>query len=92
MGKMKDYNTQVNFGDKLYIITRNDLIPGSQMAQVIHAYREFIEEHTESEKLWYEKSNHICVLAVKNLLELEKLERKAEQRNIVYSSFIIYIR
>lgn len=51
-------------GDKLYVVVRNDLKPGQQLAQAIHAKDEFAQKFPDINKAWYEQSNFICVLQV----------------------------
>lgn len=73
--------------DKLYLITRDDLVPGSQAVQAMHAARQFQAEHSEIEQRWFNSSNHLCFLSVPSVQDLEKLVRKAERRGVLYSTF-----
>lgn len=73
--------------DKLYIVTRRDLKPGAQIAQSLHAFREFIEQHKEIENNWYNSSNHIVILATRDELELYHLIDRLNLDNIKYSTF-----
>jgi peptidyl-tRNA hydrolase len=73
---------------KLYVVVRNDLGPGQQMAQAIHAFREFGERFSESEADWYRQSNHICVLQVKNAEELIELKTRAGRQGIKSAWFL----
>jgi hypothetical protein len=50
--------------DKLYLITRADLIPGSQAVQACHAARQFAADYPEIEREWFERSNYLAFLAV----------------------------
>jgi peptidyl-tRNA hydrolase len=50
--------------DKLYVIVRNDLRPGMQIAQACHAMRAFVEAHPEAERSWHDASNNLVVLQV----------------------------
>ncbi len=84
---METEHTQVNNGDKLYIVTRQDLRPGSQIAQALHAFREFIADHSELENDWYKNSNYIAILAAKNEEELVKLIQRMEKKKIRFSVF-----
>ena len=52
--------------DKLYIITRQDMSPGYQGVQSIHAAFQFAAEHPEKWKSWFEKSNYLAFLAAKD--------------------------
>jgi peptidyl-tRNA hydrolase len=72
---------------KLYVVVREDLSPGSQMAQSLHAFREFVEYHPEIEKEWYKTSNTIVILGCKNESELVQLRLDAIARNIKFSIF-----
>lgn len=72
---------------KLYIVVRNDLGPGAQIAQSVHAFREFIEEHRETEKTWYQESNTIVILAVKDEPELKSLMATCSDLRLPCSSF-----
>lgn len=72
---------------KLYIITREDLFPGQQLAQSIHAARQFAADFPEIEKQWFEQSNTIVCLSVKNLFSLWELIDKAQRHNVKVSYF-----
>lgn len=74
-------------GDKLYVVVRNDLPPGVQLAQAIHAKDEFAMQFPDINKAWYEQSNYICVLQVENEETLDALMDKAWYSNIKYSCF-----
>lgn len=79
--------SQVKSGDKLYVITRNDLSPGQQAVQSIHAAIQFAHEHFDINKCWFEQSNYLGLLSVNNEDELHKLIDKALQNNIRLSIF-----
>jgi peptidyl-tRNA hydrolase len=72
---------------KLYLITRKDLTPGAQMAQVVHVMREFVEDFPKIEKHWYKSSNTVVILSVDNEDELYYLVNKAKQLDIKVSKF-----
>ena len=57
----------------LYIVTRRDLSAGQQLAQVGHAAFQFSQQFPVNTKIWYQKSNYICILAVENETELQHL-------------------
>ena len=59
--------------DKLYVIVRNDLCPGLQIAQACHALRAFVEDQPEAERSWHDASNNLVVLQVPNEEELTAL-------------------
>lgn len=69
------------------MVTRRDLIPGSQIAQALHAFREFVQEHPEIERSWYENSNFIAILSAPDEEELHKLCERAEKKGIRFSTF-----
>ncbi len=69
------------------MVTRKDLLPGSQIAQALHAFREFAEEYPVIERAWYEQSNFIAILAAKNEEELLKLCERAEKKGVCYTVF-----
>lgn len=79
--------SQINPGDKLYVITRNDLSFGQQAVQSMHALRQFTTDHPEIDKCWFERSNYLGLLAVKDEYELHRLIEKAMQNNIRFSVF-----
>ena len=78
---------QVKEGDKLYVITRADLEPGYQAVQSMHALRQFTAEHPEIDKIWFEQSNYLGLLSVKNEEELSQLVAQATNHGINFSIF-----
>jgi peptidyl-tRNA hydrolase len=74
-------------GDKLYVVVRNDLPPGVQLAQAIHAKDEFSMKFPDVNKAWYEQSNYICVLQVADEDSLSELESRATRLGIKYAYF-----
>lgn len=72
---------------KLYVVVREDLSPGAQMAQSLHAFREFVEHHQEVEREWYSTSNTIVILGVPGEGDLYGLIHTASDLNVKYSSF-----
>lgn len=73
--------------EKLFVIIRQDLEPGLQIAQALHGFREFVEQHKEVEDQWFKTSNTIAILSVPTEKHLQELVEKARQRGIKYSSF-----
>lgn len=63
---------------KLYVITRDDLPPSQQAVQGIHAAREFTARHPEIDTEWYERSNHLALLALPGENDLHRLLARAE--------------
>ncbi len=78
---------QVKEGDKLYVITRADLEPGYQAVQSMHALRQFTAEHPEIDRIWFEQSNYLGLLSVKNEEELNRLIEQAAENGIHHSIF-----
>lgn len=74
-------------GDKLYVVVRNDLPPGAQLAQAIHAKDEFAMKYPEINRAWYEQSNYICVLQVADEDTLDALMDRAWYSGIKYACF-----
>lgn len=85
---MTEGHTQnVQYRDKLYVITRRDLTPGQQLAQSLHAAFEFSIQHPEITKEWNQNSNFICALAAANEKELVSLIKNLEKHNARFSVF-----
>ncbi len=73
--------------EKLYVVVRGDLVPGSQAVQAMHATRQFVEEHREREAIWFAESNHIAFLSVPGERELLALREEARFRGLLSSRF-----
>lgn len=73
--------------DKLFVITRSDLPWGQQAVQAIHAQVQFAKEHPEVEGAWFEESNTIALLVVKDEQALGVLYRKAVDRDVPVAAF-----
>ncbi len=71
----------------MILITRRDLHPGAQGAQLVHAGKQFQKEHEVVQNDWYFKSNHIVLLSCENEKSLQELLFKAKTRGILCSSF-----
>ena len=78
---------QIKEGDKLYVITRQDLEPGYQAVQSMHALRQFTAEHPEIDKMWFEQSNYLGLLSVADEQELNMLIEQATAHDINFSIF-----
>ena len=72
---MKD--TQI----KLVTITRDDLKPGYQIPQSLHALAEFAYEFPELFKDWKETSNYVISLSADNEEKLNFIYHKLKARN-----------
>lgn len=57
--------------ERLYVVTRKDLIPGLQLAQSVHAAVAFVHQFPELEGKWYTISNNLACLACENEEELK---------------------
>jgi len=60
---------------------------GQQAVQAMHALRQFVHDHSEVDRCWFEQSNYIGLLSVNNENDLYRLIETAEQRNIRFSIF-----
>lgn len=72
---------------KLFVVIRNDLDHGLQLAQAIHAAMLFGYEHPAETKAWLEGSNNIIVKCVADEAELRALLEKAGPMYMDISSF-----
>lgn len=71
---------------RLYVVVRNDLVPGLQISQSVHAKDEFTKEHPEVERQWARSSNTIIILSgTKN--QLYTAISQALTKNVKYASF-----
>lgn len=68
-------------------MTRKDLKPGYQVGQACHALQQFAMEHPDVNKEWFERSNYIAVLSVRDEGELHGLIDKASKRGLRFSIF-----
>lgn len=73
--------------DKVYLVTRCDLLPGQQAVQAAHALTEFIFQHAEQAQRWKIESNTLVMLVVKCEDDLNSLIEKGLQRDIRLSPF-----
>jgi len=69
------------------VITRSDLEPGYQMVQSSHAAIQYVFEHPECAKNWFENSNYLGFLSVMNEQELIALSEQAAEKDIKFSIF-----
>lgn len=58
---------------KLYLVTRRDLPVGTQVAQLCHAFRQFVAEHAAAELRWLETSNTVACLEVEDEASLLRI-------------------
>lgn len=73
--------------EKLYIITRRDLSPGLQCAQVAHAAFQFAYEHRPLAAQWLQESNFVVILSEENEERLIAFGKWIEQNNIPVTWF-----
>lgn len=76
---------QVN--QKLIVITRRDLSPGSQAVQACHAAVEFQYEHPKIAKDWNTNSKYLVFLSVKDERALHFFLEKIKFYELKYSIF-----
>lgn len=79
--KIKEWIQADNPPRKLYIAVRNDLTPGQQLAQSVHAIREFSENAPLASDKWYKESNTIVCLGL-TPDEMNELERSAKLNRV----------
>lgn len=60
--------------EKLYVLVREDLRPGQQAVQALHAAVDYVMLRREAGE-WWRESNTVVVLGVKNRKELHKYEK-----------------
>lgn len=73
--------------EKLYIVTRRDLSPGLQCAQVAHAAFQFAYEHRPLAAQWLKESNFVVILSVEDESRLIDFGRSVEAHNIPVTWF-----
>lgn len=69
-------------GDKMYIITREDLSPGVQAVQGQHALAEFMITFPGTAKEWHENSNYLGFLSIPNEASLIELADRAVRKDL----------
>jgi len=72
---------------KMYIIVRQDISPGYQLPQAIHAKDEFTHIYPETEGKWYRDSNTLVVLGVADEDELRHLDDAARSLDLRVALF-----
>ena len=71
----------------MYIVTRNNIEPGLQISQSIHAVSEFLNQHPQEYQDWYENSNYLAILSVKSESDLKELSEKVCSLGLTFSPF-----
>ncbi len=72
---------------KIYLVVRGDLPAGLQAVQAAHALRQFVEEHPETDRAWFEQSNTLALLALPNEATLGVLLVRASRHKVPVSAF-----
>ncbi len=72
---------------KLHVVVCADLPVADQVVQAIHAARQFAADHPETERAWFEMSNHLALLAVPNESALITLIQRAASTNVRFAIF-----
>ena len=69
------------------MVTRRDIHPGAQASQLVHAATQFSVEYPEQFRSWYDISNHIALLSIKDEESLLALAEKLRDRGLSVSLF-----
>ncbi len=70
---------------RLYVAVRDDLPPGLQMAQAVHAAFSFAHEHRDLLDPWLLASNFLVIVSVPDENHLLDLISEAHRRGIVHT-------
>jgi peptidyl-tRNA hydrolase len=73
---------------KLYVLVRNDLSPGYQATQAMHAALDFSVQHPDIVREWNFHSNTLVVLAVPNEDRLLDFAKTAESWGVAHTLFL----
>lgn len=73
--------------EKLFVVVRRDLSHGAQAVQSCHAALLFAKEHSETAARWFEQSNYLALLSVKDEQALSYLIFNAQERGVKFSVF-----
>lgn len=71
---------------KLYIVIRNDLEPGQQLAQSTHAAFQFSQEFPDVTAEWHKNSNYLIVLSVDDESALAVLQARLAKAGVSFST------
>lgn len=72
---------------RLVTIIREDLSPGYQIAQTVHAVAEYTMMNPELIKEWYTRSNYVLSLSVKDVEELVEFGRQLHLLGVKFNIF-----
>lgn len=61
--------------------------PGLQIAQACHTLRQFVEEHPQTDQVWFKGSQFLVVLSVPNEQSLYDLKKLADNQGILTSAW-----
>ncbi len=67
--------------ERLYVVTREDLPPGLQLAQSCHAVSQFSDNYPELYREWLHGANNIVCLAVPDEPALQALIGRAREKS-----------
>jgi hypothetical protein len=74
-------------GDKITIVVREDLTPGSKVVQSAHGMAEFSARHGPEFIEWTNKSNYLCYLELSKF-RMELLLTRLKDLGIKFSVFL----
>jgi peptidyl-tRNA hydrolase len=77
----------IKMGDKLYVVTRRDIVAGYQGVQSQHAAIQFMFEHPDRSTEWFQGSNYLAWLSVEDEEELMRLLVQAKDAGLRHSAF-----
>lgn len=72
---------------RLVTIIREDLSPGYQIAQTVHAVAEYVMTNSELAKQWHIHSNYVLALSVSDADELVQFGKKLWNLKIKFNMF-----
>ena len=79
-------NSQIQ-NSKLIVVTRADLSDGYKAVQSTHAAINFIFEHPGRAGPWFNNSNYLVQLEVKNENQLKLLMQNCDRLQLAYTAF-----
>lgn len=85
--RLKGIEAPVEPDKRLYVIVRDDLSPGLQISQSIHAKDDFTYDYPSEALLWRRTSNTIIVLSA-DAVDLEKLLVKLSYFDLKHSVYM----
>jgi len=74
--------------DKLYLVTRSDLLPGQQAVQAAHSLHTFASEHRTVYESWLDESQTLAFLAAPDEIALRELLERAEWAEVPVAGFL----